>query len=76
MHTALAGYYGATEEELRETYFLASLTSRWSAMIHAQNYPLETFQQEAQQMGGYLQQHATEEARMVNPWRFYNRQPD
>jgi AhpD family alkylhydroperoxidase len=67
MHTALARFYGATDEELKETYFLASLTSRWSAMIHAQNYPLDTFHQEAQQMGDYLQQHATEEARLFNP---------
>jgi len=57
MHTAMARFYGATDEELAETYYLASLTARWSAMIHAQHYDWETFEKEAQQMGKYLQKN-------------------
>ena len=54
MHTAFARYHGATDEEMREIYFLASLTSRWSAMIHAQSYEWEKFQKEAAQIGEHL----------------------
>lgn len=38
MHTAMAKYHGATDDELAEVYYLASLTARWSAIIHAQHY--------------------------------------
>jgi AhpD family alkylhydroperoxidase len=55
MHTAMAQFHGATQEELAEEYFLASLTARWSAMIHAQNYDWDTFAKEAEQMGEGLQ---------------------
>jgi AhpD family alkylhydroperoxidase len=55
MHTAMAKYHGATDAELAEVYYLASLTARWSAMIHAQHYDWKTFEKEAQQMGEYLQ---------------------
>lgn len=41
---------GATDEELSEVYYLASFTSRWSAMIHAQNYDLETFIKESKRI--------------------------
>jgi AhpD family alkylhydroperoxidase len=54
MHTAFARFHGATDDEMREIYFLASLTSRWSAMIHAQNYELDKFQKEAAQIGEHL----------------------
>jgi len=58
MHTAMAKYHGATKEELAETYYLASLTARWSTMIHAQHYDIKTFEKEAQQMGEYLSKQA------------------
>ncbi len=58
MHTAMAKFHGATDEELAEIYYLASLTSRWSAMIHAQHYDWNKFMKEAQQMGEYLQNKA------------------
>ena len=64
MHTAFAKFYGATDEELAETYYLASLTARWSAMIHAQHYNWETFEKEAQQIGDYLQKHWEKEIEM------------
>jgi AhpD family alkylhydroperoxidase len=54
MHTAMAKFHGATEEELSEIYYLASLTARWSAMLHAQHYNWEIFQKEAQKMGEHL----------------------
>ena len=64
MHTAMAKFYGATDEELAEVYYLASLTARWSAMLHAQHYDWETFEREAQQMGKYLQKHGEKELEM------------
>ncbi len=56
MHLALAKGHGATEEELSEIAFLASFTSRWSAMLHAQNYDLERFLDEAAAIGEHLGQ--------------------
>ena len=54
MHTDMAKGYGATDEELREVYYLASFTARWSAMIHAQHYPMEQFDRERAQMGEHM----------------------
>jgi AhpD family alkylhydroperoxidase len=56
MHTAMAKFHGATDDELTEIYYLASLTSRWSAMIHAQHYDFAKFMKEAEQIGKYLGQ--------------------
>ena len=53
-HKNAAQMMGATEEELAETAFLASYTTRWSAMIHAQDYDYETFAKEFHQIGEYL----------------------
>ena len=53
-HKSAAQLYGATIEEFAEISFLASYTSRWSAMIHAQNYSYETFAKETEQIGQYL----------------------
>lgn len=58
MHTAMAKFHGATDEELAEVYYLSSLTARWSAMIHAQHYDWGTFEKEAQQMGQHLSKTA------------------
>jgi AhpD family alkylhydroperoxidase len=58
MHTTMAKFYGATDQELAEAYYLASLTSRWSTMIHAQHYDWKTFEKETQQMGEYLAKKA------------------
>ncbi len=57
-HKSVAKMYGATPEEFAETAFLASYTSRWSAMIHAQNYSYETFAKETAQIGAYLSKAA------------------
>ena len=55
---SLAKMSGATQEELAEVAFLASYTSRWSSMIHAQHYPYETFAKETEQIGAYLSKNA------------------
>ena len=57
-HKNAAQMNGATPEELAEISFLASYTSRWSAMIHAQHYSYETFAKEVQQIGDYLNKKA------------------
>ncbi len=53
-HKSAAQMMGATPEELAEIAFLASNTSRWSAIIHAQHYDYDTFAKETQQIGQYL----------------------
>ena len=53
-HTSVARMLGATDEEIAETVFLASLTSRWSAMLHAQQYDLEILKKEGKQIGDFL----------------------
>src|SRR4030042_4680315 len=57
-HKSVAQMYDATPEEFAEIAFLASYTSRRSAMIHAQNYSYETFAKETQQIGEYLSKAA------------------
>ena len=57
-HKSVAQMYGATPEEFAEIAFLASYTSRWSAMIHAQHYDYDTFAKETQQIGEYLSKKA------------------
>jgi len=53
-HHAMAKMAGATDEEIAETGFLASQTSRWSVFLHAQRYALATLMEEGKQMGDYL----------------------
>lgn len=53
-HTAMAKMAGATDEEIAETVFLSSLTSRWSAILHAQRYDMETLEKEGKQIGDFL----------------------
>lgn len=57
-HKSVAQMAGATPEEFAETAFLASYTSRWSSMIHAQHYDYDTFAKETQQIGEYLSKNA------------------
>ncbi|HEY3419847.1 MAG TPA: carboxymuconolactone decarboxylase family protein [Methanomassiliicoccales archaeon] len=54
LHTAMARMAGATDDEIAETAFLASLTARWSAMLHAQQYDIKTLEKEGEQIGAYL----------------------
>ncbi|MCW3977539.1 MAG: carboxymuconolactone decarboxylase family protein [Candidatus Bathyarchaeota archaeon] len=53
-HKSAAKLRGATDEELAEATFLASFSSRWSAMIHAQHYDYDTFEKEVHQIGEHL----------------------
>lgn len=53
-HHAMAKMAGATDEEIAETGFLASQTSRWSVLLHAQRYELGTLMEEGKNMGEYL----------------------
>lgn len=57
-HRGAAQLRGATEAELAELAFLASYTSRYSAMLHAQDYDLDTFEDEAERIGQHLQAQA------------------
>lgn len=54
-HREAAKLHGATDEELTEAYSLASLTPRYSAMLHAQQYDLATFEQRVSEIGEHLQ---------------------
>ena len=56
-HREAARLHGATDEELEETYVLASFTSRYSAMLHAIQYDLEQFEDEVAEIGEHLQSH-------------------
>jgi len=58
MHTAMATMNGATDDEIAETAFLASLTARWSAMLHALQYNYDTFVDEVHKIGEYAQKMA------------------
>ena len=53
-HTGAAQLHGASDDELQEIYFLASFTSRWSAMIHAQQYDYDKFAEEFAKIGAHL----------------------
>jgi AhpD family alkylhydroperoxidase len=55
-HSGAAELNGATEAEIAETGVLASLTTRWSAMIHAQQYDYDTFVEEVHEIGAFLQE--------------------
>ena len=60
-HRRAAKMHGATEAELEEAYSLSSLTSRYSAMLHAQEYDLEQFKVETAQIGDHLESQAESE---------------
>jgi AhpD family alkylhydroperoxidase len=55
-HRGAAEMHGATEEELAEVGLLASMTARWSSMIHAQRYDYDTFVDEFEQIAAHLQE--------------------
>jgi len=59
-HDTAAKMHGATDAEMREVYSLASLTSRYSAMLHAQSYDLDEFKEETAEIAAYLEEHANE----------------
>lgn len=54
-HRGVAQLYGASEAELSELATLSSFTSRWSAMIHTQEYDMDTFVEEAERIAAHVQ---------------------
>jgi AhpD family alkylhydroperoxidase len=54
-HKEAAKMHGASEAELAEAAFLASWTSRYSSLIHAQDYDFDTFADEFGQIADHLQ---------------------
>ena len=54
-HTEAARLHGATDAQIEEAVSLASFTARYSAMLHAQSYDLDTFKREFEQMATHLQ---------------------
>jgi len=56
-HRHAAKLHGATDEELEEAVAVSSVTARWSTMIHAQDYDLDTFEDETDRIGEHLQAH-------------------
>lgn len=60
-HRGAAQLHGATEEELSELSFLASYTPRYSAMIQAQDYDVDVFKEEVEEIAAHLQTGMTEE---------------
>lgn len=55
-HIGAAQMHGATAEELREVAFLASFTSRYSAILHGMNYDVDTFHEEFARITEHLKQ--------------------
>ena len=55
-HSHAARLHGATDAELAEAAAVSSLTARWSAMIHAQDYDEDQFRDEVDRIGEHLQQ--------------------
>ncbi len=53
-HREAAKMHGASEAELAEVDFLASITARYSAMLHAQHYDEATFTEEFDRMAAHL----------------------
>ncbi|MBX0293577.1 carboxymuconolactone decarboxylase family protein [Haloarcula nitratireducens] len=60
-HREAAAMHGATDEELEEVVSLASLTSRYSAMIHALEYDLDQFKDEVAEMADHLEAQAADD---------------
>ncbi len=54
-HKGAAQLHGATEEELAELSFLASYTPRYSALIQAQDYDIDLFKHEVEEIATHLQ---------------------
>jgi len=54
-HKGAAQLHGATEEELATLSFLASYTPRYSALIQAQDYDIDVFKREVEEIAAHLQ---------------------
>ena len=56
-HRTAAELHGASEAELAEVVSLASLTSRYSAMLHASDKDLEEFKTDVRKIADHLEVH-------------------
>ncbi len=57
-HTEVAKMNGASDKELSELAVIASMTARWSTILHAQHYDYGTFEKELGQIGAHMQKTA------------------
>lgn len=57
-HRTAAALHGATDAELEEAVSLASLTSRYSAMLHAREFDVDEFEASVEKMVDHLEEHA------------------
>lgn len=55
-HKGAVQLHGASEEELSELFFLASYTPRYSALIQAQDYDVDVFKEEVEEIAAHLQE--------------------
>ncbi len=53
-HKAAAELFGATEIELQEAAYMASLVGYFSNYLHGRNYPLDKFEEELHRIGQKL----------------------
>ena len=60
-HTEAARMHGASDAEVEETFFLSSFTSRYSAMLHAQQVDLDEFERAVAQIGEHMQEMAADD---------------
>ena len=60
-HRHAAEMHGATEAELTEVFSLASLTSRYSAMLHASGKDLEEFKVDTAKIADHLEAQAADD---------------
>lgn len=55
LYKNVAEFCEATDEELAEIAVITSLVARWSVILHTQQYDLETFKEDIENMGDRLQ---------------------
>ena len=60
-HREAAKMHGATDAELREVFSLASLTARYSAMLHAMGTDMAEFEADLETIKAHLEAKATDD---------------
>jgi AhpD family alkylhydroperoxidase len=56
-HTSAARMMGASDKQLEEASRMASDTAKYSTYLHGLGIDINDFKREADEMGGYLQEH-------------------
>jgi AhpD family alkylhydroperoxidase len=54
LHTELAQYHGATQEEIEEAARVAVAVGHWSTFLHSIDYPVRLFKEEVERIIGNL----------------------